>query len=68
MPDSYRQAMCVLSPIESCIRARSSAVECPSTAHMNATVAISKMIDVSSPRMVASYRLPSHRHHERTQG
>lgn len=50
----HRHAMPVLSPIESCSRARSSGVECPKTTHMNSTVAISTNIKVSTPRIAPS--------------
>lgn len=55
----HRHAMPVLSPIESCSRARSSGVECPKTTHMNSTVAISTNIKVSTPRIAPS-RCPAH--------
>jgi hypothetical protein len=52
-PDpSYRHAMPVLGPIESCRRARSSGVGCAKIAHMNRTVAASNSVNVSTARMI----------------
>jgi hypothetical protein len=68
IPDlSYRHAMPVLWPIESCTRARSSGVGCAKIAHMKRTVAASNSVNVSTARMIGprprapqwSYRVTS---------
>jgi hypothetical protein len=66
VPDpSYRHAMPVLGPIESCRRACSSGVGCAKIVHMNRTVAASSSVNVSTartidPRQIASQWLPRH--------
>jgi len=57
-PDpSYRHAMPVLGPIESCRRARSSGVGCAKITHMKRTVATSNSVNVSTARTIG----PRHR-------
>ena len=49
---SYRHAMPVLAPIESCRRARSSGVGCAKITHMKRTVATSSSVNVSTTRTI----------------